>query len=343
MRRFGICILLTLFAMLTACGVRSKIAGHVPPPPVSTEAETKPPVLLPETTVPTGTEETESVGTEPAMELTAPQETDPTVPPETEPQIGTWGPQAGSPITPQPGDTAAIWDAARAEHYPHDEECSDLELLEKWLAVEGLTLTDVEELGCRQLILTAAQDTDGVETVTVCYEYEDGAWVPVEFLGRMFGWVGKNGIMHARLRNTETSPAGLWALGMAFGNEKKPEGLKLPWRDVTPQSDWVCDAASPYFNTWQERDDPMLECTWDYGDVEHLEDYPISYAYACVIEFNTFPYTMPDRGCAIFLHCATGYTGGCVGLPREDMLAVLRWLDPDQTPYILITGYQLGE
>ena len=132
------------------------------------------------------------------------------------------------PVSTQPGDTAATWDPARAGNHPHDSHCSDLELLEKWLTVEGLTLADLEALDCQQLVLAAAQDTDGVETLAVCYTYEGGVWSPVEELGRMRGWVGKNGIMHSRKRNTNTSPAGLWALGMAFGNEEKPGGLKLP-------------------------------------------------------------------------------------------------------------------
>lgn len=111
--------------------------------------------------------------------------------------------------------------------------------------------------------------------------------------------------MHGRKRNSDTSPAGLWSLGLAFGNSQKPAGLKMPWRDVTPNTDWVCDADSIYFNTWQERDDPTVTEAWS-DDVEHLEDYPNAYAYACVIRFNTPPYTIPERGCAIFFHCSKG-------------------------------------
>ena len=75
-------------------------------------------------------------------------------------------------------------------------------------------------------------------------------------------------------------------------------------------------------------------------DVEHLEDYQSAYAYACVIRFNTAPYTIPERGCAIFFHCSKGATGGCIGLPEADMVNTLLWLDPQENPYILITGYQ---
>ena len=71
---------------------------------------------------------------------------------------------------------------------------------------------------------------------------------------------------------------------------------------------------------------------------EHLEDYPESYAYACVIRYNTPPYTVPERGCAIFFHCAKGPTEGCIGLPEADFLRMLLWLDAEEMPYVLIVG-----
>ena len=46
---------------------------------------------------------------------------------------------------------------------------------------------------------------------------------------------------------------------------------------------------------------------------------------------------IPDRGCAIFLHCSKGPTGGCVGLPESSMIRLLQWLDPSAHPQILIT------
>jgi len=253
-------------------------------------------------------------------------------------------PQEGEPITPQPGDTAETWDPVKAEDFPADFWCTDLGLLEKWMAVEGLTFADLDERSCDQLVLVVAQESDGVSTITLCYErQEDGSWRPVEQLGRMAGYTGSKGIQHDRRRNTRRSPAGLWGLGSAFGLAEQPEGLKLAWRDITPQSDWVCDADSPYFNTWQERDDPSLTASWNWNDVEHLEKYTETYRYSVVIQYNTPPYVIPDRGCAIFFHCSDHPTEGCIGLLEEDMLATLLWLDAEKNPHILITGYQLPE
>ncbi len=286
--------------------------------------------------------------TELPTQATEPAPTEPETEPPTEPEpLPVWVEsdwQQGDPVTPQPGDTAATWDAVKAEDFPPDLWCTDMGLLIKWMAVEGLTWEDLDARDCDQLILAVAQDFDGVSTVTVCYErQEDGSWAPVEHLGRMAGYTGSKGIQHDRRRNTRRSPAGLWGLGSAFGLAEMPEGLKLAWRDITPQSDWVCDAESIYFNTWQERDDASLTETWNWDDVEHLEDYDVTYRYGVVIRYNTPPYVIPDRGCAIFLHCSDHPTSGCIGLLEEDMLETLLWLDHSKNPHILITGYQLPE
>ncbi len=209
------------------------------------------------------------------------------------------------------------------------------EPLTQALGREGLSAEDLSALGCRQLILVQALPGEERETVTTCFDLEGDTWTQVPELSRLPGHVGKNGVACDRRRNTETTPAGLWAMGFAFGNSPQPEGMTWPWRDVTPNSDWVCDENSPYFNTWQERGDPDL-LPWS-DDVEHLEDYSTQYAYACVIEYNTPPgEVVPNRGCAIFLHCSTGPTGGCVGLETAAMIAVLQWLSPEYKPHILI-------
>lgn len=253
------------------------------------------------------------------------------------PQWSGSDPQEGPAITPQPGDTSDTWDAARIKNGPADGDCTPEELLEKWLAVEGLTAAALEERACGQLLLLVADGGREATAGAYCFtRQKDGSWQAEDSLWNMASYTGKNGIAHNRRRGTNTSPAGLWALTSAFGLEDAPEGLKLPWRDITPQSDWVTDSRSRYFNTWQERDDPELEDRWN--SAEHLADYDETYTYACVIEYNTPPYTVPNRGCAIFLHVSDHPTEGCIGLLTEDLIRVLQWLDPYENPHILITG-----
>ena len=337
-----LCLLLPVLLLLPGCAVFAASVPEQEAPSVVVMAspETEWAAPQPETDQPTdslipmpkGDPSAAASGDVPRTEPAAPPRTED--PPSTDSDLRT-GFQAG--------DTTPTWRPALAADYPADADCPDSLLLEKWLAVEGLTAADLEARSCDQLILVSAQPTDGVETVTVCYERgADGSFLPAAGLTRMAGHLGKNGLRHNRRRNTNTTPAGLWAISSAFGNDLPPEGLKLPWRQVTPDSDWVCDENSIYFNTWQERGDPTLTERWS-EDVEHLEDYPELYAWACVVEFNRPPDVVPDRGCAIFLHCSEKGTGGCVGLIREDLRAVLTWLDPEKNPYILITGTEKTE
>ena len=258
-----------------------------------------------------------------------------------EPCWDDFSPQEGSPIKPEPGDTKETWDLSIAALFPADEDCTDDEFFAKWMAVEGLTTADLDARGCTQLVISALRPSMTCSTYLTCYEKQaDGSWKAAEGLNRVKGSCGKNGINHNRVQGDNTSPAGLYQLGTAFGNLPKPEGLKMPWRDVTEKSEWIGTNSSRYYNTWQELDDPAIQREgFDRDSGEHLIDYQEAYAYACVIRFNMPPYAVRNRGAAIFFHVSRGATAGCVGLPFEDFENCLLWLDPDQTPCILITGY----
>lgn len=250
-------------------------------------------------------------------------------------------PTTGDSQEVDPGSTLATWDLSRADNYPADTECTDMQLFEKWMAVEGLTEEDLAKRGCRQLVLVAASQGCEYLTSTICLEQgDDGVWAPAAGFRRMIGYTGTNGINHDRVQGDVTSPAGLWQLGTCFGNDPMPEGLKMDWLDITPNSEWVGDNNSIYYNTWQELDDPDLEDSWDSDEGEHLEDYTNSYAYSCVIRFNMAPYTRRNVGAAIFFHCSGGSTAGCIGLAKSEMKSVMLWMDPAMHPYILITGYE---
>lgn len=283
----------------------------------------------------------------PAPEEQPPLPAEEVAPPPPDPEALPWevnAPMAEDALETDPGSTLDRWDPERAAGYPADVYCGESALLEKWLSVEGLTDADLTARECSQLILAAAQpydpddeDREPWHAVIVCYQRgEDGRWQTAP-AGRQEGYVGRAGIHHDREQGDRTSPAGLWPLGLAFGNEPMPHGLKLPWRDITPKSEWISDNDSLYYNTWQELDDPGLLDTWE--DAEHLEDHQ-GYALACVIRFNMYPYTVRNRGNAIFLHCSEGATSGCVGVSRRAMGEILLWLDPEAHPYILITGYE---
>jgi L,D-peptidoglycan transpeptidase YkuD (ErfK/YbiS/YcfS/YnhG family) len=60
-----------------------------------------------------------------------------------------------------------------------------------------------------------------------------------------------------------------------------------------------------------------------------------AYNYGAVIAYNSA--NTPQLGSAIFLHVFTGgATAGCVSLPSDQLLQILRWLDPSRSPRIIM-------
>lgn len=184
-----------------------------------------------------------------------------------------------------------------------------------------------DSIGGSQLVLVTAFRSDAVVS---CYDRDEtGRWHLNERSGLIFGHTGKNGVRTGKTEGDACTPQGLYSIGYAFGNNEKPD-TAMDYYDVTENSYWVDDPESPYYNRWIESTD-----YFEWTTAEHLADYPVSYAYAVVIRYNMSP-AIPGRGSAIFLHCGTEPTAGCVAVPEDDMLGILKWLNPKKKPEILI-------
>ena len=177
---------------------------------------------------------------------------------------------------------------------------------------------EAEELDCSQLIVV---NSSGIEAEVNCFSMADGKWELNEALSGIAGHVGLNGTSDLHTEGDYTTPRGLFDLGFAFGNSPDP-GTLLPYREVTEYSFWVDDPESEYYNQWVDSREIST-----FSSAEHLSDYLESYAYAVFIEYN-YPVIVPYAGCAIFLHCGYDYTAGCVSVPKESMIEILRWLEP---------------
>ncbi|MDO4412414.1 hypothetical protein [Cutibacterium sp.] len=132
-----------------------------------------------------------------------------------------------------------------------------------------------------------------------------------------------------------TTPSGTYGFVMAFGSGDP--GTKLPYRRIDSCSWWIGDSAAKDYNRWRQ------DCSkLSRSKNEHLADYVgRQYQQAAALDFN---YYSPVRhgagsGSAIFLHYATSYTAGCVGLDSlSELTRTLRWIDPDKNPRIVIKG-----
>jgi L,D-peptidoglycan transpeptidase YkuD (ErfK/YbiS/YcfS/YnhG family) len=182
--------------------------------------------------------------------------------------------------------------------------------------------------GAGQWIVVSATSHQSTYASLTAYRRSGGRWVRVA--GPWRARVGYNGIARpgAKREGDGRTPAGTYALGFFFGVLADP-GVAFPYRRARSYDVWDDDPASPRYNEWvdKRRHDPGRS-------PEPMHQVPV-YDYAAVIRYNVA--RVPGRGSAIFLHVGTGTaTAGCVSLPRHELVAILRWLRPRQSPRITI-------
>ena len=143
--------------------------------------------------------------------------------------------------------------------------------------------------------------------------------------------VGRNGIAPpgAKREGDGRTPTGRYSFGFFFGIAPNP-GVKFSYRRITsPAIVWDDDPASPNYNEWIDTRTQRAG-----ANPEPMYNAPV-YDYGAVIAYNTA--RTPGLGSAIFLPVSLGRpTAGCIGLPTARLLPLLRWLDPAQSPTILI-------
>ncbi len=162
-----------------------------------------------------------------------------------------------------------------------------------------------------------------------CYEFREGKWQSTNIKAQAH--IGRNGTVSPdeKTEGDYYSPQGLYDFGFAFGKNKNP-GTKMEYRDVYEGVYWVDDPKSELYNQWV--DGKNQEIGW--ASAEKLWTYD-EYIYGAVIEYNTDP-VVENKGSAIFLHVGYKYTAGCVASDEATIVSVLKWLNPEDNPKILI-------
>jgi L,D-peptidoglycan transpeptidase YkuD (ErfK/YbiS/YcfS/YnhG family) len=137
------------------------------------------------------------------------------------------------------------------------------------------------------------------------------------------------------------APAGVFALGTAFGYAPQPlRGLKIPYLNLTPSIECVDDTGSKYYNRLVDR---SLVVT-DWNSSEHMRNTGESYRWGIVVDHNGIVMEEnanppePGGGSCIFLHIWHGDdqgTAGCTAMSQLDLETLLTWLDPARKPLLV--------
>jgi D-alanyl-D-alanine dipeptidase len=212
--------------------------------------------------------------------------------------------------------------------------------------------------GSTQLIVVTTPDWNSVEGKLQRFERTavQEAWRPVgnpipivvgrSGLGWGIGVIATTGNVRAaddpvKKEGDGKSPAGIFALGTAFGYAAQPlPETKLPYLTLTPSIECVDDVDSKYYNRVLDRS----SVTPDWNSSEHMRDTGESYRWGIVIDHNGTVAgsgsKMPVRGggSCVFLHIwhsSNQGTAGCTAMEQANVETLFAWLDPTRKPLLV--------
>jgi L,D-peptidoglycan transpeptidase YkuD (ErfK/YbiS/YcfS/YnhG family) len=137
------------------------------------------------------------------------------------------------------------------------------------------------------------------------------------------------------------SPAGVFALGTAFGYASQPlPGSTMPYLNLTPSIECVDDTGSKYYNRIVDRSIVVP----DWNSSEHMRNVGESYRWGIVVDHNGIVAEdnanrpEPGGGSCVFLHIWHSHdqgTVGCTAMSQIELKTLLTWLDPEREPLLV--------
>lgn len=176
-------------------------------------------------------------------------------------------------------------------------------------------------------------DTKDSQASIYCYQKSDkGYWWNIMGDKKAItdkGFVGENGADFNVTSGSDKTPMGFYRLGEGFYIDEKPN-TTYPMFRITEDTYWVDDPKSEFYNQKVEGTSKK-----DWSSAEHMITAEKAYKYGIVVEYNTDPVDK-NAGSAIFMHCGTEPTAGCIVIPEDTMRTVMEWLEKDSEAFILI-------
>lgn len=159
-------------------------------------------------------------------------------------------------------------------------------------------------------MLVVVEGTGGTGCHVYAYEKTGEGWaLRVDTLG----YLGRNGMSNHRTVGDKTTPIGLFQLNTPFGQSPALEGF--PSNYIQVDESYV----------WEDSSNRLVKGSTASGEQVGTFWYKGHYDYVLDAGFNRN--AIPNQGSALFLHCTVpekSDTSGCVGIPKEQMAAVMR-------------------
>ena len=199
----------------------------------------------------------------------------------------------------------AVTEIVTAEIETQVQEVQTEEKESSWVAD-----LDVAETAS-QIIVVAADGSSA--TVSMHNKEKDGSWTELLCTD---GKIGRNGIGKTKEGDGKT-PTGVYRFLFGFGNMPDPE-CGLNYTQVDDSYYWVDYSDSACYNQFVTTN----EVTIDWDSAEHIAGVKRSYNYVLALDYNAE--RVPGKGSAIFMHCTPTSGAGCIAVPEEMMVEIMR-------------------
>ncbi|WP_460596899.1 L,D-transpeptidase family protein [Geomonas sp. Red276] len=181
--------------------------------------------------------------------------------------------------------------------------------------------------GSGQVVLVTGGGEPASYALAIGLEKGDGAWrvavPPIEAV------IGSGGFAEPgkKREGDMRTPSGVFSLERTFGYQPSIDS-RMSYRQVTGEDVWVDDVNADDYNRPAKKGETRAR------SFEKLKLRNDLYRYLLVVEYNTRP-VVKGMGSAIFFHTWAGpgvATSGCIAMPQEQLVRLLRWLDPEKRP-----------